>query len=206
AEHFRSLSRNYLTIPMALGRRGAHNLRHAGVSKTQAKSRRIVSPSDTSVSELSCDFNVSSPRPRRSLVSGTENSSEIKEKTKMTIETETNGITRKRCRNPRCRMKLPTPVENEHHAFCTRGCFEGFYRNRCRVCEADLRKTGKRGDEQRRYCRPPNRCAAEAQKWPEKYAFSMLPLPHPAQRGNSVRNAHSTGSETAITGDRPSHR
>src|SRR5262249_12266741 len=57
----------------------------------------------------------------------------------------------------------------EHHAFCTRGCFEGFYRNRCRVCERDLRKTGKLGEARRLYCRPPRRCAAEAQKWPEKY-------------------------------------
>jgi hypothetical protein len=29
---------------------------------------------------------------------------------------------RHRCRNPKCRSKLPKPVANEHHAFCTRGC------------------------------------------------------------------------------------
>src|SRR5262249_49862528 len=108
----------------------------------------------------------------------------------------TAGITRKRCRNPRCRMKLPTPTDNPHKAFCTRGCFEGFYRSRCRVCEADLRKAGKRGDEQRRFCRPPNRCKAEAQKWPEKYAFGMLPLSPPVQCTSNVRNAHSTGIKT----------
>src|SRR5262249_50094806 len=127
----------------------------------------------------------------------------------MTIEMEeTNnaGITRKRCRNQRCRMKLPTPTDNPHKAFCTRGCFEGFYRTRCRVCEADLRKTGKRGDEQRRFCRPPNRCKAEAQKWPEKYAFGMLPSLPPVERPNNVRNAHSTGLKIGIAGDRPSHR
>jgi hypothetical protein len=46
----------------------------------------------------------------------------------MIDETETaTGITRKRCRNPRCRMKLPTPVDNHHHAFCTRGCYESFF-------------------------------------------------------------------------------
>jgi hypothetical protein len=45
------------------------------------------------------------------------------------------------CRNPRCRTKLSTLVENEHHAFCIRGCYESLYRNRCRVCERDLRKT-----------------------------------------------------------------
>src|SRR6516165_378523 len=85
------------------------------------------------------------------------------------------GITRKRCRNLRCRSKLPTPVENPHRAFCTRGCYESFYRNRCRVCERDLRKTGKPGDEGRRYCRPPNRCASEARKWPGKYGFGARP-------------------------------
>src|SRR5262245_50175338 len=112
-----------------------------------------------------------------------------------TIET-TNGIQRKRCRNQRCRMKLPTPVDNPHKAFCTRGCYDGFYRNRCRACEADLRKTGKPGDANRRFCRPPNRCAAEAQKWAEKYSFGVLPLAPPVQAANSVRNAHSTGIKT----------
>jgi len=63
---------------------------------------------------------------------------------------------RRRCRNPHCGMKLSVPVENEHHAFCTRGCFNRFYFNRCRVYEKDLRKKGKRGDANRLYCRPPN--------------------------------------------------
>ena len=113
-----------------------------------------------------------------------------------TIEETTAGIQRKRCRHKRCRMKLPTPVDNPHKAFCTRGCYEGFYRNRCRVCEADLRKTGKPGDANRRFCRPPNRCAAEAQKWAEKYSFGVLPLAPPVEAANSVRNAHSTGIKT----------
>src|SRR5262245_1114526 len=98
----------------------------------------------------------------------------------------TSGIARKRCRNPLCRSKLPTPVENEHHAFCTRGCYESFYRTRCRVCERDLRKTGKRGDENRRYCRPPNRCASEARKWPEKYGFGVLPLSPPSNARRTI--------------------
>jgi len=113
---------------------------------------------------------------------------------------------RQRCRNPRCRMKLKVPTDNPHRAFCTRGCHESFYRSRCRVCEADLRKTGKRGDANRRFCRPPNRCAAEAQKWPQKYAFGVLPLSPPVQRGNNVRNAHFTAPGTAFTGERPSAR
>ena len=110
----------------------------------------------------------------------------------------TSGIARKRCRNPRCRSKLPTPVESPHRAFCTRGCYESFYRTRCRVCERDLRKTGKRGDENRRYCRPPNRCAREAQKWPEKYGFGARPLLPPVQRTNNDSYIDSTGTFSRI--------
>jgi hypothetical protein len=76
---------------------------------------------------------------------------------------------RRYCRNLKCRSKLPAPIENVRKAFCCRGCHESFYRNRCRVCERDLRKTGKRGDATRMYCRPPANCRREAEKWPEKY-------------------------------------
>ncbi len=39
------------------------------------------------------------------------------------------------CRNAKCRMKLKTPVENEHHAFCTPGCYSQFYFKHCIVCD-----------------------------------------------------------------------
>jgi hypothetical protein len=97
---------------------------------------------------------------------------------------------RHRCRNPRCRLKLPAPVEIEHRALCCRGCYESFYLTRCRVCERDLRKTGKRGDAQRLYCRAPSRCAAEARKWPEKYGFGAQPVPDPLFCRTNV-SAHS---------------
>jgi hypothetical protein len=46
------------------------------------------------------------------------------------------------CRNPKCRSKLPASVANEREAFCTRGCYLGFHRTRCLVCEAKMeRKT-----------------------------------------------------------------
>ena len=49
------------------------------------------------------------------------------------------------CRNPKCRSKLKTPVENPREAFCTRGCHSSFYRKRCLVCEGPMeRKTEKR--------------------------------------------------------------
>jgi hypothetical protein len=121
------------------------------------------------------------------------------------ISDDATGL-RHYCRNLRCSSRLPEPVENEHRAFCTRGCYESFYRTRCRVCETDLRKTGKRGDENRRYCRPPNRCAVAARKWPEKYSFGAPPVPYPAFPTNNVRSAHSTGLKTGIKADRPRHR
>jgi hypothetical protein len=104
------------------------------------------------------------------------------------------------CRNPRCRTKLSTPVENEHHAFCIRGCYESFYRNRCRVCERDLRKTGKRGDANRLYCRPPRDCRTEAGKWPQKYDYGQLV----GFSANNVRSAHSTGIKFGLAGNPPS--
>ena len=107
---------------------------------------------------------------------------------------------RRYCRNPRCRSRLPEPVENAHHAFCTRGCHESFYRNRCRVCERDLRKTGKRGDAARMYCRPPANCRREAEKWPEKYGGGLLAgFPE-----TKLRSAHSTDLKSDVRGDRPS--
>jgi hypothetical protein len=107
---------------------------------------------------------------------------------------------RHRCRNPQCRLKLATPVENEHHAFCTRGCYESFYRSRCRVCERDLRKARRRGDASRLYCRPPATCQREAQKWPEKYGGGL----GPAFTTTKLRSAHSTGAKFGISGHPPS--
>jgi hypothetical protein len=111
---------------------------------------------------------------------------------------------RHRCRNPHCRVKLPAPVENEHRAFCTRGCYESFYWSRCRVCERDLRKNGKRGDASRLYCRPPADCRREAEKWPEKYGGGVWAgFPE-----TKLRNAHLTGIKSALGGDlgSPAHR
>jgi hypothetical protein len=76
-------------------------------------------------------------------------------------------------------LKLAVPVENHHHAFCTKGCHESFYLNRCRVCEADLRKKGKRGDPNRLYCRAPNDCKARLVLGGGRYHLRM-PVTRPA--------------------------
>jgi hypothetical protein len=52
------------------------------------------------------------------------------------------------CRYPRCRMKLPKPVSNDREAFCSRGCYRGFYRSRCLICEGPL----ERRNEAQRIC------------------------------------------------------
>jgi hypothetical protein len=99
------------------------------------------------------------------------------------------------CRNLRCRSKLPAPVDNHHRAFCTRGCFDSFYRKRCRVCEKPLRDSSGR----RLYCRAPNKCASEAQKWPHVYAYA----PYPTKTGSDLRSAHFTGLKTGLRADPP---
>jgi hypothetical protein len=48
---------------------------------------------------------------------------------------------REMCRNPNCGMKLKSPTENKHHAFCTVGCYEQFFRHRCAVCESKIRRS-----------------------------------------------------------------
>jgi hypothetical protein len=57
--------------------------------------------------------------------------------------------TRKRCRNPKCRSKLPAPVSNEREAFCTAGCYRAFYRHRCVICEEEF----ERKNEAQKVCR-----------------------------------------------------
>jgi hypothetical protein len=38
----------------------------------------------------------------------------------------------------KCRGRMPTPTTNEREAFCCRGCYQQFYRKRCRVCERPI--------------------------------------------------------------------
>jgi hypothetical protein len=53
---------------------------------------------------------------------------------------------RHRCRNPKCRSKLSTPVSNPREAFCARGCHSIFYRTHCRVCEAPIEQPKSGGE------------------------------------------------------------
>jgi hypothetical protein len=71
---------------------------------------------------------------------------------------------RHRCR--RCRSKLPAPVENHHHAFCTRGCHSSFYRARCVVCECSIR----RKNERQRVCFGA-KCKSQWRGFPRAYSW-----------------------------------
>src|SRR5262249_16977433 len=102
------------------------------------------------------------------------------------------------CRNLHCRSKLKAPVENERDAFCTRGCFEIFYRTRCRVCERRLDANpmtgGKRvADGRRRFCG--RKCASKAPIDPRGYRDSP-------PRKRRARSAHLAGLKSGDRGDR----
>jgi hypothetical protein len=90
------------------------------------------------------------------------------------------------CRNPRCRSKLPEPVENPHAAFCTKGCWQQYHRSRCCVCERPIEQP-KRGGE-RRLCKR-RVCRLELDKWPARY----LPFGQSIQKHEiASRNADKT--------------
>jgi hypothetical protein len=59
--------------------------------------------------------------------------------------TEFDQKLRHYCRHLKCRSKLPTAVENHREAFCARGCYNGFYLRRCRVCEAPIEQPTRGG-------------------------------------------------------------
>jgi hypothetical protein len=111
-----------------------------------------------------------------------------------------NAPLRHRCRNPRCRMKLPAPVENEHHAFCCRGCHSSFYRPRCLVCEEPMR----RKRERQRLKSGHRRCEAEYRKFPSVYDYPRWGIGPFADE--SLAEAHFTRGFSRLEGERPRHR
>jgi hypothetical protein len=105
--------------------------------------------------------------------------------------TEFTNDLRQRCRNQKCRMKLPTPVSNEREAFCCLSCYEIFYRRRCRVCERAIEQS-KRG--RRIICKK----AACRNAWKAKLGFG---------RYRPSSNAGITQKATNFTGSKqPSER
>jgi len=110
-----------------------------------------------------------------------------------------------RCRNPRCKMKLPAPVENSRRAFCTRGCFNSFYRTKCRVCERDITLDPMSGQRRslsahRQFCG--RKCKAEAARFPRVYRWGEPP---PRKSPASARTCDISSAFLAISDDRPAH-
>ena len=104
------------------------------------------------------------------------------------------------CRNSRCRTKLREPVENEHAAFCCRGCFEQFYRSRCAVCERDLSRdpmTGEAVKLGRKFCG--QKCQREHRRFPRVYSvFASGSYTPSAEHRSDSKSAHSTGLKTRL--------
>jgi hypothetical protein len=113
----------------------------------------------------------------------------------------TDKALRHRCRNPKCRAKLTRPVENEHHAFCTRGCHKSFYYSRCLVCEEPFR----RKNERQRFGSGHKICQTEYRRFPHVYDYQTDKKGlYPVQCTTEPRSAHSTGLKSRISGHPPS--
>jgi hypothetical protein len=69
----------------------------------------------------------------------------VKSRATLTFSPDLETQLRHRCRNPKCRCKLPVPTDNLRNAFCCRSCFTGYFRSRCLVCEQPMER--KREDQ-----------------------------------------------------------
>jgi hypothetical protein len=83
---------------------------------------------------------------------------------------------RHRCRQ--CRGRLAEPTDNLRRAFCTRFCFDSFYRSRCVVCEEGFRR---RSSTQRTCIK--KECKAELRRFPLTYR-----CPETHKTGNPPQN------------------
>lgn len=99
------------------------------------------------------------------------------------------------CRNPRCRSKLSTPVENLREAFCTRGCHAQFYRKRCIVCEQSM----ERKRESQQLCGH-RKCEGQFKRLK---SYRMLGRYHPSSAAvDASRNSIKTGTFLPLKSDR----
>jgi hypothetical protein len=93
------------------------------------------------------------------------------------------------CRDPKCRCALPQPAE-ERRAFCSRGCYDRFYRTRCKVC-AEPSVNGRLHAKS---------CAYAHRQNPELYAYKKLSKTEDGElspkRRSDERNPYKTGLKT----------
>ena len=93
---------------------------------------------------------------------------------------------RHRCRNPRCGGKLSEPTNNAREAFCRKGCFTSFYRNRCVVCERRYSRT--REDQ--------HTCGRELRRHRLRFLGRWQQIPGKAL--STIRNPIKSGFKTGI--------
>ena len=102
----------------------------------------------------------------------------------------------------KCRSRLKQPTDNPRRGFCSRFCFDSFYRSRCRVCEHDIGidpQTGQRRRrlDQRKFCG--RTCKNEARRFPHLYADPHSPY---GRRTSKSRNPHKTGLKSRLAAGR----
>ena len=102
--------------------------------------------------------------------------------------------TRVRCRNQRCRSKLPIPTDNDHKAFCSPYCFDQFYNWKCKVCENPILKGRRRKQPDHCHARD---CRLEFRRYPDAYSY-----PTSRERNYGSGSAHFTGVKNAQEGTR----
>jgi hypothetical protein len=95
---------------------------------------------------------------------------------------------RRMCR--KCRGKLPTPTSNDREGFCCRGCYEQWYRKRCRVCEAPIEQ---KPGQQRIVCKKSSCKSA----WHQRAGFGRFLRPV-KQNPPHISSAASTASEVPV--------
>jgi hypothetical protein len=117
-----------------------------------------------------------------------------------------NSKSRVRCRNTRCRSKLPVPTDNDHKAFCTPYCYDQFYSWLCLVCEKPIPRGRRR--VQPKHCHARD-CRLSFRRFPETFLYpkkheSITSGPGVKQGSGSahfagVKNAHN-GLRRVIAG------
>ena len=97
---------------------------------------------------------------------------------------------RVRCRNQRCRCKLPIPTENDHKAFCSPYCYDQFYQWRCKVCQEPILKGRRR--------KSPDHCHAERCRKDFRRYHEAFSYPHSPTCNYDPKSAHFTEAFFAI--------
>jgi hypothetical protein len=102
---------------------------------------------------------------------------------------------RQRCRNPKCSVKLRPPVTSRRDAFCSRGCFDSYYRKHCLVCEAPIARL----TERNLFCGR-QKCRNEWRRNRERFASARSLASGLAT--NTSRNSIKSGTKIASQSDR----